>query len=322
MFGGFVGNNQAKTIVETNIKAAIKKDDRLGNFLFSGMAGSGKTMLAKLMAKEASAVQAYVNASTVSSPDDVVAIMRQAIAEYNEIKNTPDQARRIVIIVDEAHALKAKVQDFLLTAISEDVVSVKENGGFRNYPIRRERGYNDFLSWVFISNRCGEIAQALRSRLVEVQFVRYTEENKIDIANRYMSSKNIVVDVDAIDSIANRGWSIRDVKNYCDEVYDYTIANDFDKITVGVVREYFGLVGVDEKGINTLEQEYLAILKEYGTASVQTLASKLGVGIKDVTELIEPKLIDQNIIGVCSGGRFVRETENDEFNPFVIGAKK
>jgi len=313
MFDKFIGNDMAKNMVRIGILSSIKKHDKLPNWMFSGMAGSGKTTLAKMAAEEANALCIYINASTVDKPDNIIKTIEKGFERYNK----DDMYDRIMIIIDEAHALKKKVEDFLLTAISEDEICVNERGNITSYKIQNNTtGKNDFLSWVFVSNRCGELAQALRSRLTEVQFVTYKESDKEEIADNYVESLGMEIKEDAQAAISKRSWSIRDVKQYVNEVYDYAIVNDKKIITKELVEEYFNMVGIDENGLGALEHEYLKIVADTGNrASVQTIASKLSVGTKDVTEIIEPRLLDLGIIGIDSGGRYVKDTSN--MNPFV-----
>lgn len=319
MFNEFCGNETAKSLVEVGILAARKKYDRLPNYLFSGMAGSGKTMLANMIAEEANAIRVYINASYLADPKDVVETLTASFRKFN--KN--DEKDRIVIIIDEAHALKAKIEDFLLTAISENTICIKENGCVKSLPIERgETGVNNFLSWIFITNRCGEVANALRSRLVDVQFVKYTDEQKARIAKEYMHHNNLLTDTDdCFMSIAKRSWSARNVKRFVDELVDYAVAQDIDSLSQADIDKYFALVGIDHNGLNQLDKAYLEIVMESGNkASLQTISSKLNIGIKDVTEMIEPRLLDLGMIEIDSGGRSVIDTDTleDKGNPFSV----
>lgn len=318
MFEQFIGNDAAKNMIRIGILSSIKKHDRLPNWMFSGMAGSGKTTLAKMAAEEANALVAYINASTIDKPDNIIKTLEKSFETYNK----DNKYNRIMVIVDEAHALKKKVEDFLLTAISEDEICVNERGEITSYKIQNNTtGKNDFLSWVFVSNRCGELAQALRSRLTEVQFVTYKEEDKQEIAGNYVDSLDMKIEEEAEAAISKRAWSIRDVKQYINEVRDYAIVNDKTIITKELVEEYFDIVGIDKNGLGALEHEYLKIVADTGNrASVQTIASKLSVGTKDVTEVIEPRLLDLGIIGIDSGGRYIKDTSN--MNPFVARNSK
>jgi len=305
MFNDFCGNESAKNLIEMGVKAALKKKDRLPNYLFSGMAGVGKTTMANKVIDEANALNVYVNASSISSPAEMVNILKQSFVKFNE----NEEYERIVLIIDECHALSSKIEDFLLTALSENKITIKSKTGIENFPIERVKsGKNDFLSWIFISNRCGEMANALRSRLIEVQFVKYTHEEKEKITEFYLKKMNISHTPECLPSIANRAWTARNIVNYVGEIYDYLVANDIETLTPEGIDGYFNLIGVDEKGLNKLDRAYISAIIESGNkASLQTIASKLNIGTKDVQELIEPRLLDLNMIEIVSGGRVVRD---------------
>jgi len=323
MFEDFYGNETAKSLVEIGVKAARKKQDRLPHYLFSGMAGAGKTMLANLTAEEANAIKVYINASTIATTQEIVETLVSSFKMYNENEDKD----RIVVLVDEAHALKGPIEDFLLTAISEDSICVKEAGRIKNFKIEQKAsGVNNFLSWIFITNRCGEVANALRSRLVDVQFIKYTESQKKEIAKSYLIHKGISIHGGEEDSvyaeIARRSWSARDVKRFINELHDFVVATDVPLVTTKTTNDYFELVGIDKNGLNQLDKAYLNIILESGNkASLQTISSKLNIGKKDVTEMIEPRLLDLGMIEIRSGGRSVVdvETVSTRNNPFSVG---
>ena len=316
MFDTFCGNDNAKALLQMGVSAAIKKKDRLPNYLFSGMAGVGKTTMAELVVKEANAQYVYINASSISSPQDMIDVLKQEFIKFNG----NEQYERIVVTIDECHALSAKLEDFLLTAISENVISIKSKAGIENFKIEKNKtGKNDFLSWILISNRCGELANALRSRLIEVQFVKYLPFQKELIAEMYILAKKFSYEKECLGEIAKRCWTARDIVNCVNEISDFMIANDITSLTSSNVVDYFNLVGIDEKGLNSLDRAYLSAIVETGNkASLQTIASKLNIGTKDVQEMIEPKLLDLNLIEIVSGGRIVRDQDSidNAMNPF------
>ena len=317
MFVEFIGNDTAKEMLQIGVISAKKKGDKLPNYLFSGHAGCGKTMLAKMVAKEANAHCEYINASTINSPKEIASVLSKAIGCFNNDK----RLNRIIIVCDEAHAFKKQCEDFLLTCISEDIVPIKENGQITNYPIRRENdSTNKFLSWIFISNRCGEIAQALRTRFIQVEFVRYSEDEKIAIAQKYFGKKNINAPRKICKLFSDRAYNIRQLKQYVDEFYDYMISRDMKSAHSCDVDKYFGLVGIDKDGLGKIDKEYIRILNESGNkASIQTIASKLCLGVKDVQELIEPKLLELGFIEISQYGRSLTQKAGEKSeNPFAI----
>jgi Holliday junction DNA helicase RuvB len=310
MFANFIGNDTAKEMVQIGIIAAKKKGDKVPNYIFSGHAGSGKTMLAKMVAKEANAHAEYLNASTINNTKEIIQVIRKAINAFNSDKRFD----RVIIICDEAHAFKKQCEDFLLTCISENIVPIKENGEVVNYPIEREnKKGNMFLSWIFISNRCGEIAQALRTRFIQVEFIKYTESEKIFIAKNYFLEKHIKAPEKICKILANRAYNIRQLKQFVDEFYDYMIARDMTKAHSCDIEKYFDLIGIDKNGLGNLDKEYIRILKESSNkASIQTIASKLCLGIKDVQELIEPKLLGLGFIEINQNGRLLTKKSGEE----------
>jgi len=315
MFNDFIGNEKAKNVINIGICAAIRKNDRIPHYIFSGAAGNGKTKMAKDIVKETGAVSVYLNASTITNTESVVQSLDMLFEEYNK-KN----ARHAIVIVDEAHSLKGgKICDFFLTAISEDTVEVKCGKTTRSLPIMRTKsGRNDFLSWIFITNRTGELADALISRLTEVRFVDYSEDEKCEIAKRYFEHLDSEIRPEICTEVGKRAWSAREVIKYVEGINDYAIFKDLDEdISIENVNEYFELIGVDSRGLGIAELEYIEILKNSPNGiSLQNIATKMGIGVKDISEMIEKKLVRLNIVSIESNGRSLvdRSTLSNRFS--------
>ena len=317
MFDDFIGNKKAVNLISIGIKAAQRKSDKFPDYIFSGAAGNGKSKMANDIVKGTDSTGVFLNAATISNTNTVVDAIDNGIKEYNRLKK-----RRIIMVVDEAHSLKGnKICDFFLTAISENKIEIKNGSCVENFPIMRVKTQrNDFLSWIFITNRAGELADALISRLTEVRFIDYSFEEKEKIAKTLLDK---ALDVEFEESvcaeIAKRSWSAREVVKYTNGIYDYCISTYTEEVvTLKSANEYFKLIGVDERGLGEAEMNYIDILaSSKGSISLQNIAAKMGIGVKDVSEMIEKKLVRLGIVNIESNGRSLSD-RSDMKNRFSV----
>lgn len=319
MFEDFIGNKNAKDLISINVRAAIKSNSKLPNMLFTGKAGIGKTYFSKLIAEEADSEMFELDGSKLSDTKGqkkLVKALSELFRAYND-----GYHKRAILFIDEAHAVSKKVDDMLLRIISEDIIPIeKSNGDIVNHKIESKKTRtNNFFSFIFATNRAAELSVALRSRLKSctVPFVDYSNEEKTKIAENYLNRNDVYCEVGVYSEISKRSWTARDVESLCDGIINYSCAEDIKNIRVDDCIGYFNLIGVDENGLNPQEREYLEVLKQHeGKASLNVLSCKLGVPIKEITEMIEPKVISLGLVEISSGGREI--VGGIEKNPFLV----
>ena len=319
MFEEFVGNQNAKDLIGISVKSAIKGKDKLTNMLFTGKAGIGKTYISSLVAEEVDALMCNIdgtNLKSSSSTKIVVKAIANLIKDYNQ-----STMKRAIIFIDEAHSIHKKVDDMFLRIISENIIQIEKNSELIEYPIRNKKtGTNNFLSFIFATNRASELSPALRSRLktCTVPFVDYTQEEKEIIAEGNLDRKGVYHEKGVCEEIAKRAWTARDVESGCEGIYNYSLAEDIKTVTLEDCNKYFKLIGVDENGLNPQEREYVqAIVSSGGEASLNILSCKMGVPVKEITEMIEPKIIALGIVDITSKGRSLTGNK-DEVNMFEV----
>lgn len=312
MFNEFIGNKRAIDLVKTQVMAAKKLNKKLPNMLFAGRAGIGKTYLSGLIAKETNAEFLSVNATAFSTVDSVVSTIHNLIYKYNN-----SNADRIILMIDEAHALPSRIEDLLLTIISESKVPIKEDGAIVEYEIKNNiTGENDFFSFILATNRASELSSAVRSRLIPVTFVDYNVDEKAQIAIECLTKMNLFAVPKAVYAIAERSWSAREVKLNCEQIYGFCAANNISRITEAGAIGYFNLIGIDENGLNETDRKYIQAIEGCkGKASLSTIASLLGTTTKEIIEIIEPKMLSLGLIRISSSGRELVKTTT---NPFEV----
>lgn len=312
MFEEFIGNESAKKLVSIAVRSAIKSNDRLSNMLYTGKAGIGKTYFASLVAKESDAIMYIVDGTSLKEASSQKKVLAKLMDLFKELNRSTK--RRAILFIDEAHAVNKKVSEMFLRIISENIIQTEKGGKLQEFPVvNNKTGKNDFLSFIFATNNASEIVPALRSRLktCTVPFIDYTEDEKTQIAEGYLTRKDVFYEKGVCEQIAKRAWSARDVESGCEGIYNYATAEDIGTVTLDDCNEYFEMIGVDENGLNPQEREYIECIKSSdGEASLNTIACKMGVPVKEITEIIEPKIIALGMIELTSKGRVLVGNNN------------
>ena len=113
----YIGQSEAKEMLDVYIKAALKRDESLDHVLLYGPPGLGKTTLAQIIANELG-----VNIKTVSGP----AIERSG--DLAAILSTLEEGD--VLFIDEIHRLPRYVEEVLYSAMEDytlDIVVGKDS---------------------------------------------------------------------------------------------------------------------------------------------------------------------------------------------------
>ena len=162
-------NDVIVTTAFVNFLESLKKEGETTNILFSGPAGTGKTSIAKAIAKELGADSLYVNASKDRSIND----MRYTVEGFATTKSLMSDGLKIVIL-DEFDRLTPEAMDSLKGMIEET---------------HRQCRY------IFVTNNIRMVTEPVTSRAQEFVFGKETgEERKELIVKQFARAKFILED--------------------------------------------------------------------------------------------------------------------------------
>jgi Holliday junction DNA helicase RuvB len=281
-FADFVGQEEAKTVISTLIKASKLKDEAIPHMAFSGNPGTGKTTLAQLSADFIDSKLFTVNCSTVGSFKDIRLILNKISFQD-------------VLFLDEIHALRKKVCESLYT-IMEGFYYNNDNGYKINLPE---------FTIIGATTDFGKLPQPLRDRFkFKAVFREYSLEELTKICHLVCKNKGFKLSEKLANTIAKTCRNTpRHVVSRTEWIYSYMVANNLKKISTEKVLEVIGLQGFNQDGLERNDIKYLEILKDVESMGLNQISYRLGVSDEDVKHTIEPFLIKLNLIQIGTSGR-------------------
>jgi holliday junction DNA helicase RuvB len=217
----------------------LKSDARgtsFGTVLLEGKAGYGKTSLAKVL---------HIELGNDRIIETNGAVLNNKVEMYSTLINLTSSD---TFFIDEIHALEAKAQNILLTAISERILRVPAG-------MDSTRGYTIPLAdFVLIAATTDEysLLDALRSRMmIKCHFICYSENELAEIVRQRAIILNWRYESDEVlNIIAQRAKGTpRAALHNLQACYEVTQSHNCDVITVADVQEAFHYLGIDELGL-------------------------------------------------------------------------
>ena len=113
-FKDYIGQNKAKNILQSYIKATKERNTNIPHILIHGKAGCGKTTLAKIVANESQNKFIERITSTITTANDLISLINEADGG--------------IIFLDELHGLER--------GIAESLYSIMEDFKYNGLPIK------------------------------------------------------------------------------------------------------------------------------------------------------------------------------------------
>lgn len=287
-FDLFVGQEHIKSVLNTAIQSAKKRESQIGHTLFGWPSGFGKTTMAHIVSKQSGTSIKAVTGYAISKPSEIVSILNSL--------DTWD-----ILFIDEIHRLRPNVEEVLYIAMEDFVIDmVMPEGGSVRIPI------NPF-TLVWATTKPESLSQPIKNRFVyNFHFMEYTPEEKKYIIQRYLNKYDVNHKEDILDLIHQKVDAVpREIHNLCVKIRDFVVTTSEKMHLDESLRDKFLIhTKIDDGGMTPLHKKYLDILAEADRPLwVKSIAIQLWVNEKAVEEDIEPLLLKLSKIEKSHKGR-------------------
>ena len=292
----YIGQKDAKEMLEVYIKAALKRNESLDHVLLYGPPGLGKTTLSQIIANEMGTNIKVISGPSVERSGDLAAILSTL--------NEGD-----ILFIDEIHRLPRYVEEVLYSAMEDYVLDIVVGKDNSTKSIRIDLPP---FTLVGATTRFGDLSAPLRDRFgVVLRLEYYTVEELKQIIYRTSKVYECEIETDALDELASRSRGTPRIANRLfRRVRDFADVKNDGVITLDICNLALGKLGIDKCGLDYTDYRYLkAIINQFkgGPVGVESIAATISEEVTTIEDVYEPYLLQEGYIMRSSRGRVATE---------------
>ena len=308
-FKEFIGQEQLKSSLRIAIDASIYREEPLEHTLLYGQPGLGKTTLAFLIAHEMNTKCRVAAAPAIERPRDIVGLLL-GLKEGE------------ILFIDEIHRLNRLTEELLYSAM-EDFrldLTMGANRGTRCRTINLPK-----FTLIGATTKLASISAPLRDRFGISQKIEFYTNNELkQIIANFAKLISLNLDDEASQNLSkiSRGTP-RIALRLLRRVRDYAqVVVKTDTISVNLIKKALNSFQIDEKGLDSLDRQYLSFLNQNNNipTGLDSIAAGLGDDSSMLEFIVEPYLIKIGFLTRTPRGRLLTalgkkyiDSKNDNF---------
>jgi Holliday junction DNA helicase RuvB len=292
----WIGQKKVVEKLSIALQAAKQRGEPLEHVLFYGPPGLGKTTLAYIIANAMGTKITTTSGPALERTGDLMGILTN-LGEGD------------ILFIDEIHRLPANIEEFLYPAMEDFKVDfVVDKGMFArtiNIPLKK-------FTLAGATTRAGTLSAPLRNRFGLFFHLEFYDDDELrQIIRRSARILEAQIDDSGAAEIARRARGTPRIANrLLRRVRDYAQVKASGAITPPVAQQALKLEGVDEKGLDDLDRNFLStIIRLYngGPVGVEALSATLNEEVDTLVDMVEPFLLQQGFISRTKSGRKANE---------------
>jgi Holliday junction resolvasome RuvABC ATP-dependent DNA helicase subunit len=309
-FEGFIGNEPAVSRLSNDLlRALIEQPPHLAkNYLFTGLPSTGKTELARRMARALGLPFIKLDGRGVSGRDKLFDLVNGELSSHNltasqvghQVGLPVLEYPPLVIFIDEVHLLARALQESLLTMLEDADRTVVLSG----HVARVHRA-----TFLFATTRVSDVDAAFASRCDEIQLREYTEAEVARILRWKLPHSDWPDSV--YDAVAKLGRCVpRIAIQLAGALETAVMVSEEQKSPFDHLEDVRRAREIDARGLTRMDFEYLAILERSNSpVGEQNILNLMRTVDKDrILNEIEPFLVR---LGFIKHGPRGRELTSD-----------
>ncbi len=292
----YIGQNEAKEMLDVYIKAALKRNEALDHVLLYGPPGLGKTTLAQIIANELGVNIKVISGPSIERSGDLAAVLTTL--------NEGD-----VLFIDEIHRLPRYVEEVLYSAMEDYVLDIVVGKDSQTRTIRVDLPP---FTLVGATTRFGDLSAPLRDRFgVVLRLDYYTTTDLKEIVTRTAKVYDTKIDNEAVIELGLRSRGTPRIANRLfRRVRDFADVKNNGVISLDICKEALKKLGIDQDGLDYTDYRYLRAIVEIfkgGPVGVESLAATISEEVSTIEDVYEPYLLQEGYIKRSNRGRIATE---------------
>lgn len=293
-FHEFVGQEKNISNLKIYIEASKIRETSLDHILLYGPAGTGKTSLAYIIAKELNQNIIVINASSIDKPKDIII----ALSKLNEGD---------ILFIDEIHALKRNCEEILYSAMEDYYINL--NVSANNKSIYK---FNlPPFTLIGATTNIEYISKPLYDRFsINIAFDEYNNSDLKNLIKNISDKLNINIDDNSLNYLSQIVKKTpRIVVDILKRISDYMLIKNIEILDINYLKYILKNIGIYNNGLNKKDIIYLNILykNKDKPLGINTISSLISESIKNIEITIEPFLIKEGYIKKTNKGRLITE---------------